>query len=287
MNRVNTPIQPPDRDSIDLADILLTLAENARLLVIGPIVVGALAFGLAHLLPQKFESSAILKAEPAVATYMTSASVLDSALRKLGYLKDLDEDEAEDARIRLMGRVSAQAGRNDQMITLRVTGTSPEAAQRMASEILNQTFEGSKPRENELKRLTAEKDILSQQVVELVATSKAAQRILEKGTATDNLGSVAASIAAISSNLIRVQEGIHKVEQKMTGLTSDDLIQSPTLPRKPYAPRKPLVAVLALLASGLFLLIFVFIRQSWRTSPSMDQHAARLNAIKRKYRLGR
>lgn len=287
MNRVNIPSEPSTEGTLDLADILLTLAENIRLLVIGPLVLGLIAFGIAHLLPQKFESVAILNAEPSIATLLTSTPVLDGALKRLGHLKNLNETEVEEVRLRFTGQVSAQVGRSDQLVTLRVTERSPEAAQRMATEILNQTMEMAKPREVELQRLTLERDTLSQQAIELASASKIAQRILERGDKLNDLGTLVESIAVISQNLIKVQESLHKVEQKLIGMSAADVLQAPTLPKDSFAPNKPLIAILATLVSGLFILVFVFARQALKTSVLSERHEARWSALKNKYHIGR
>src|SRR4030065_2233966 len=49
MNENQTPYLPED-DGIKLLDIVQTLAENARLLVFGPLIVGLIALGLTFLL---------------------------------------------------------------------------------------------------------------------------------------------------------------------------------------------------------------------------------------------
>ena len=123
-------------NNVDLFDVLLTLAENFRLLILGSLLAGACAYGLAFLLPPKYESTSVLRAEPSVAAYMTTPSVLDATLQKLGYLDGLDGEKAEDARESLARHVEARAGRNDKLVTLTVTGRSPEAAQSLNREIL-------------------------------------------------------------------------------------------------------------------------------------------------------
>lgn len=47
-------------DEISLLDLALTVAENLRLLIIGPIAAGLIALGVSSLLPKTFESVAIL-----------------------------------------------------------------------------------------------------------------------------------------------------------------------------------------------------------------------------------
>jgi hypothetical protein len=47
--------QDPDSDEISLLDLALTVAENLRLLIIGPIAAGLVALGVSSFLPKTFE----------------------------------------------------------------------------------------------------------------------------------------------------------------------------------------------------------------------------------------
>ena len=60
---ISEAIQPVQQEEIDLLDILVTLAENIKLLILGPLFVGICALGIAYIVPQTFESIAVLKAE--------------------------------------------------------------------------------------------------------------------------------------------------------------------------------------------------------------------------------
>lgn len=274
-----------DDDSIDVLDVLLTLAENLKWLILWPLVGGAIVYGLTHLLPEKYESAAIIKAEGSIAANMTAAHVLDGALKNLGYLDQLSEEDAEDARQELLRDTTTSVVKGTQLVTLRVARHSPEAAHRMTQEILNMLYADSKPREVELQRLSSEKAMLEQQIAELTAASKTAQQLLENPTAGTNTGALAESIASISSNLVRIQTAIHAVEKKMLGLSNEDLVQPPTLPKRPSAPNKALIAAVSAVAIGFLVLLFVLMRQSWRASHSIELHADRLAALKRRYYL--
>ncbi len=275
-----------DDDSIDVLDVLLTLAENLKWLILWPLLGGAIVYGLTHLLPEQYESTAIIKAEGSIAANMTAAHVLEGALKNLGYLDQLSEEDAEDARQDLLHDTSTSVVRGTQLVTLKVSRHSPEAAHRMTQEILNMLYADSKPRDVELQRLSAEKTMLEQQITELTAASKTAQQLLETPTAGTNTGALAESIASISSNLVRIQTAMHAVEKKMLGLSNEDLVQPPTLPKRPSAPKKALIAAVSSVAIGLLVLVFVLMRQSWRASRSIELHADRLAALKRRYRLG-
>ncbi len=58
---MNTPTQPTPDDEISLLDILVVLAENFWLLVLAPLTIGAITFGIVSFLPKTYESDAILR----------------------------------------------------------------------------------------------------------------------------------------------------------------------------------------------------------------------------------
>lgn len=286
MNKLR-PTEPPEfNEPIDILDVLLTLAENIRLLVVGPLLAGAAVYGLMHLLPQEFESSAVLVGDVNTSAYITTATVLEASLKNLGYLKDMSELEAEEARIDLARSVKVRAARDSNLITLTVSRGSPDAAQKMATEILAQTFVVSKPGSAEQKRLEAEKSFLERQARELDSISKDTQSRLQKASADQNIGNLAESLAIVSTALLKIQKDIIALEKKMLGVTAEDLLQTPTRPLKAVSPKKGLAALLATGSGGLLLLVFVFVKQSFQHSVASEQHRQRLDALKRRNGLG-
>jgi uncharacterized protein involved in exopolysaccharide biosynthesis len=81
--RDSGPDRDPDRDpdrELGLVDLLLVLAENARLLVIGPLVAALVALAVGSLLPQRWESVTLLRgASPTLVTVVTAPAVLPPA----------------------------------------------------------------------------------------------------------------------------------------------------------------------------------------------------------------
>ncbi len=59
----------------------------------------------------------------------------------------------------------------------------------------------------------------------------------------------------------------------LQGLTRDIVMQPPTLPTQPVAQKKGLTAVLAALGGGFVLLLWVFIRQAWKSAAQDPQKA--------------
>ncbi|MDP2254721.1 MAG: Wzz/FepE/Etk N-terminal domain-containing protein, partial [Polaromonas sp.] len=65
MQDTPSPFPTTAEEEVSLLDLLVTLAENARLLIIGPLLVGLCALALGFVLPQTFQSVAVLQAEQA------------------------------------------------------------------------------------------------------------------------------------------------------------------------------------------------------------------------------
>jgi len=283
----------PDRpdleseETIDLQDLFLTVAENLRLLVLGPLLVGLLVYGGAYLLPQSYESLAVLQVEPPIASYMTTANVLDSASKKLDDLTDLKGQDEEETRARLRKKITAQVGRNDKLVTLSVTANSPAAAQRIANAILESTFAEARPKANELKKLQEEETFLKQQIDELRISSETLQKAILQASPSQDLSKLIESRSTLADSMFQIQISLHLVQTKMEGLTSSVVLQTPTLPIKPVAPRKTMLAALSTLGSAFLLLIYVFLKQSWQNTRSTARNQERLLALRKKYGLTR
>lgn len=287
MNNSLPPGPPELEESIDMLGLFLTLAENIRLLVVGPLLMGAVVYGLTYLLPQSFESSAVLLGDANTSAFITTAPVLEVSLKNLGYLKNASEQQAEEARADLEGNVKVRTARDSKLITLTVARSSPEAAQKMANEILNQTFAASKPKGAEQKRLESERAFLERQARELDTISKATQTRLQEATVAENFGNLAESLASISNASVKIHLDILALEKRILGVTAEDLLQTPTLPLKSVSPKRGLTALLASASAGLLLLIFVFLKQAFQNSIASEHHRERLEALKRRYSLGR
>jgi capsular polysaccharide biosynthesis protein len=266
--------QLPEDDDISLLDLLQTIADNLRVLVIGPIVAGLLALAAASFLPKTYESTAILKAEPIVASIMLSAAVLDPIASSLGYTPQIP---ADDARAKLKGQIKASINK-DKLLTLTTEANTPQAAQALAQAVLQQTFTQSQPRDSEKLRL--QKQLEQSQAREKEATQTA--QLL--GRKLDSAGGASASeVAQGYAQMIEViktsQNTQLDIERQLQGLDASALVQEATLPTKHASPKRSLVAVIAALAAGFALLLFVFIRQALHSAKQDPESAQKLTAL--------
>ena len=67
---------------------VLVLWQKISSLLIGSLVVGLCALGISFVLPQTFQSVAVLQAEQPTASLMLTAAVLDPVIAALGLAKD-------------------------------------------------------------------------------------------------------------------------------------------------------------------------------------------------------
>jgi uncharacterized protein involved in exopolysaccharide biosynthesis len=279
-------------DEIDLLDLLVTVAENIKLLVLGPLLVGLAALGLGFALPATYQSTSLLAVEkrtvqvgnkePApmfnanvVATLATSAAVLDPVAQALGLLaQGLSVDQA---RSRLQGQVKASVGRNDKLLSITTTATSPAAAQQLNQLVLQQLFEQTRPRGAEQARLQAQ----LQQVQTSFATSTQLEQTLAQQLASGKAGdrtseTYAVLLASNSARLVTIQT----LEAQLAGLQPSDMVQPATLPERPVKPKKAQIAVIATLATGFALLLWVFVRQAVRNAGAQVESAGKLARIR-------
>lgn len=90
-------------------------------------------------------------------------------------------------------------------------------------------------------------------------------------------GDAGSSLIALGELQNRYLAEVLNIPRTMKGLTRDVVIQSPTLPTEPVAPKKSLIAVLASLGSGFVLLLWVFMRRTWKNA-AQDPQAAEKQA---------
>ena len=140
MNEQSPPSTAQD-DEISLLDLALTVAENLRLLIIAPIVVGLAAFGVSSYVPKTFESQAVLSVPSESLARIPSLAALPTVLESVAARLGLDKDVGKaQATYELKGRVGASAGRKDGLLTVTAKAESAEAAQQLTQAVVAELF---------------------------------------------------------------------------------------------------------------------------------------------------
>jgi uncharacterized protein involved in exopolysaccharide biosynthesis len=163
MNENRTSDLPEDEDDgINLLDILQTLAENARLLVFGPLIVGLIALGVSFsskpyyvaetniMTPQQQSGAAAALAQLGALAGMAGAvgglkspadmyigllksrTVADRMINRFGMMKIEGVKTREDARD-ILTKITGGSARKDGQITIKVAANDPGLAAAMAN----------------------------------------------------------------------------------------------------------------------------------------------------------
>ena len=263
-----------DESETSLLDMLVVIAENLKLLVLGPLAAGLVALGICYLVPQSYTSEAIIAlpntspivtstATAQAAALMTSALVLDPVIASL---RISEGRPIQVVRMKLVNQVKAVVGK-DGLLRLHTTADSPEQAQKIGNAVisawLRTTIPGVEEKADLEKRLESAKASLD-------AVERLLKRITTEGASnlTQPLtrGEAGTSIVAIGELQTKFLGEVLSIPRTLQGYSREVVKQPPTLPTEAVAPKKALIAVLATLGSGLLLLVGLLIRRAWQTA---------------------
>ena len=206
---LNMPMGIQDEDEISLLDLLQTIVDNLRLLVLGPLAVGLTALGISFLIPptytaktqflppQQQQSAAasmlaslgslgglagavggIKNPADQFIAYMKSVTLQDSLIERFKLLERYEVKTKTDARLKLTGNVRAASGK-DGLISVEVDDKDPKFAAELANahaeelgKLLGKlaTTEAQQRRLFFEKQLTQAKEKLIQSEIELKST---------------------------------------------------------------------------------------------------------------------
>jgi predicted XRE-type DNA-binding protein len=271
----------PADDDIDLLDLLVTIAENIKLLVLGPLVAGLLALGVSFTLPNTFESKALINANKAgvdpnvLVSMATTAAVLEPLRQQIGFEPDLPNERA---LTELRNSIKASLGRADKLITITATAPSAEQAQRTNQALLAELFKQSQPRGEDLARLSARLQFEKEALTTVLSLEKELIAIIKSGKESHLVSATYANVSSTKGTHFAM---IHSLESQIEGLGKNALVQPATLPEKPLSNKKALMATITTLATGFALLLFVFVRQAWRNAGANAEAADKLSRIRR------
>ena len=265
-------------EEFSLLDLLVTLADNVKLLIIGPLLVGLCALAIGFALPKTYESVAVLQADQLPASLMTTAAVLDPVIATQGLAKD---DTVEEARIKLRGQIKAVIGKTDKLLTLTVSAGTAQQAQAIANALLQQAYKESRPRANARLRLETQLAEAKMRLKNAQTAADSLARRLESSAAITSGNDPGRGYAELLNTAAEAQKQVSALEAQLEGLSEAMLIQPPTLPEKASKPKKGLIAISATLAAGLLLLMYVFMRQVAHKTAATARAAEKLARIRR------
>ena len=268
-----------------MLDLLLGLVENAKLLILLPVIAGLATLAFSFLLPQKFVSEAILtmpmptptnnggQSAVQAAFLMRSPLVLDPVIAAFGLASGKSINLA---RSEFVENMKATVGK-DGLLRLELTGPSPAQAQLLANAVIDAWIKTTKPGEQDRKdieiRLSYAKTSLEGVTALLARLSKESVGYLAQPLSRGEAGTSLLSVAELQSRYVNE---VLSLTRALQGLSRDVVVQAPTLPIDPVAPKKGQIALLVALAAGFVMLIWVLMRRSWLVLAAQPRSADKL-----------
>lgn len=273
---ISESVNKPDEE-LDLLDLLVTLAENWKLLLFTPIAAGLVALGISFALSKTYQSESSVQVErtgssfsaPVAASLAMSADVLHTIAPVAGLDDGLTSEEIYK---KLSKRIQGSVGKQDKLLNVVTEAKSPEAAQKLNQALLDTLFPFSKPRGIEKKQLEQQLDSEKKRLQEALKLEQDTAANIAAGKVTEATSRLYGELLAANSAR---QRAVLDMERRLEGLDNDDVVQAPTLPESSVKPKKSMIAIGATVASGFLLLLFVFARQAWRSAQENSPEQAR------------
>jgi len=294
---LNTPTQPTPEDEISLLDILVVLAENFWLLVLAPLAVGAIAFGIVSFLPKTYESTAVLEPVTTLDNSDTARSVGGATMvarlnspevrvpsaKSQAWIRDRRLGPRE-LQSFLQDAVSVRSDRQSGLVTVTTHGPSAAEAQSFLQALLEGYASIASPqgpeRELILQRLKISRSALSVIDPAIAAFMKINE---ETGEVSSNLATLPAARPALADLVAQrafYENTIQDLEKRLSIGMQYIVLQAPTLEDKPVKPKRLQLTAIAVILSGLVLTVFVFIRAALRAAAQDPEGAPKITRIR-------
>lgn len=268
-------------DEISLLDLLLVVTENLRLLVLGPLLAALLALGVASVLPRTWQSVTMLRGgSPTLAMVANSPAVLIPVARAQGIPAGKSVDEAVEA---LRARIKTGFNPKDQVLIITVSADSPEAALTLGNQVFGQIKAASSPSGPERTRLESQMaDIIRREEQLDISIQALAARL------RDVSGSASSDSVRSYGQLIQTARQLTTermtIAKDLAGVDESSLLQAPSLPDRPQGRKLAVIALVAALATGFLLLLWVFTRQAMRNAETEPESAGKLRQVRAAWR---
>jgi LPS O-antigen subunit length determinant protein (WzzB/FepE family) len=267
-------------DEISLLDILVTLAESWKLLVFGPLAAAVLAGALSFLWPKTFESTSIVRLTEAEVALVGAAPVLDPLIVKFDLLPEFDGNQ-DDARAYLAKKITGKFDKKTGLSTITTIAATPERAQAMGAAaidaLLLELLPKGKNKDQVEQTINSNEGIIANNTD---AVEQLKKQMGKQGQNDTGLEVVMKHYATLTAEVARKELENIELRKSLTVKGAEVFVQKPGLPQRKTSPKRSMVVLLAFLASGFALLLFVFIRKAWRSACQDEEAAAKIKQIK-------
>ena len=293
-NNDSTPTSQPD-DEISLLDILVVLSENIKLLVIGPILVAAAAYGISSRLPKTYESTAWLRpvafqsvqsgqSGQGVVANLNSQDTLRTFLQSSEGGKWSAGLGEQEALAKLQGTLKASYNAKQDYVSVSVTGSNPAQAQALCQALIQTGLESLKPAGHLKSQITAKINIEKKSLKEIEDIYAKLSSQLESQASTAQGDKLVESLTRLQERKNDLQNSLLQLENQLAGYGEGILLQEPTLPDKPISPKKFQITLISGMLTGFVLLVWAFLRAALRAASDDPECARQFARIRKSFR---
>lgn len=283
MTTNEAPLVEVNSDEIELIDLLIVIAENLKLLIFIPLLVGLATLGFSYGMDKIYQSESMLSLEKPGLNF--SGHLLSSYLKSADVLEAVASDIKFEPTQSMANRVTAlrnslqvSVGNQDQIVTLKTQAQTPEAAQELNASIWQHALKKTVPNPAELERLQIQLKAAKDRLDSGNSLEAIAVKALANGVTNESTSRLYSELLTSNSALLR---NIVLLESQIEGLTSDNFSQQPTLPEFPIRTKKVLPAIVATLGTGVLILMFVLARQALRSAVQNPEQANKIRRLRR------
>jgi hypothetical protein len=262
-----------NQERLSYIDLLIIAINNFKFLLISSLFVGVISFIIINLTPNIFLSNAILSL-PSLANSKQAAELMRSRLilsRIINPVSQSGEVVTEFEYLEFEKKIEVEV-KKDGLIYLNVKGNSPQDAQRLAANIIDEWLKNSIPSGETVgilkKRLKNSEDGL-----------KAVTILINKITYARLTTSAPLASDAILLKLNELQQNFQSDVVLIPRLLESDyhnLVKlPPTLPTSPISKSQSVIACISAIVTGAVLLLFLFARQVWRNGAMVPEKASK------------
>jgi uncharacterized protein involved in exopolysaccharide biosynthesis len=274
-------------DEIDLLDLASVIAANLRLLILGPLAAGLVALGITFLITPTFTAkttflppqqssggvSALLGSLGGLAgaaaglkspgdqyiAYLQSNTLLDQLIQKYDLQKRYEQEYLFQTRKALLNRTKINPEKMSGLISLEVHDPDPTFAAELANAYIATL--SSMLGKLAIEETQAKQNLLDEQIAQ--ATTKTYRNPIVRD--------------AVLQGLLREYEATSLDRQREeTFISQVDVAQ---VPEYKSTPKRAQIAMLASLASGFLLILFLFVRHALQNVDRDPQSNEKLRFI--------
>jgi hypothetical protein len=256
----------PKSENIFSQELVFAIVEHFRLLLLGPLLVALVVYGIVAIMPLEYTSIAYLNLDGATAK-SAEALINSSILAEKVLAKYPSTGKTPEAQLRYLRRnlhlvdLEPTSDRiSVRMFRLELSDQDPRVAQSINKELIDAWLDTTKPLP--VQRATLEAELERNKSV-AAANSVLIERLQKEATNLILPNSLPGEIATRISDLISKRDqnlaSIIHVQNMLAGVPRDVIISAPNLPIEPSWPKKGVIAVLAGLAAIPVLLTLVLL----------------------------